>query len=195
MGLILASASPRRKELLEMLGLAFEILPAKGEESITSSLPWKVVEELSFQKAKEIADQQNFECIVIGADTIVAKDTEIMGKPKDQADAFRMLSKISEDSHEVYTGVTLIKTGAESQTVTFVEKTEVQIYPMSEKEIWDYIATGEPFDKAGAYAIQGKFAVYVKEIHGDYYNVVGLPIGRLAQELKKIPLHSGENVL
>lgn len=186
MKIILASASPRRKELLGKTGMEFEILPAKGEELITKKLPWEVVEELSLQKAREIADQQTEECIVIGADTIVAKGEKIMGKPKDQAHAFEMLTEIAGDTHQVYTGVTMIRTGKEEKTVTFAEKTEVSLYPMSEKEKNAYIATGDPMDKAGAYGIQGDFAIYVKEISGDYYNVVGLPIGKVYQELKRL---------
>lgn len=184
--LILASASPRRKELLEKTGLEFTIQPAKGEEIITKTVPNEVVEELSYQKAKEIAEAQTEECVVIGADTIVAKDNEIMGKPKDSEDAFRMLKMIQGTNHQVYTGVTLIRTGKNPKTVTFSEKTEVQVFQMSEEEIFAYIATKEPADKAGAYGIQGKFAVYVKGIEGDYYNVVGLPIGKVYQELKQL---------
>lgn len=186
MKLILASASPRRKELLGKTGLKFEIIPAKGEEVITKTLPWEVVEELSFQKAKEIAEQQTEECIVIGSDTIVAKGKEIMGKPKDEEDAYRMLSEIADDVHQVYTGVTLIRTGKEPKILTFSEKTEVFVYPMSDEEIKAYIATGDPMDKAGAYGIQGDFAIHVKGIAGDYYNVVGLPIGKVYQELKQL---------
>lgn len=186
MKLILASASPRRKELLEKTGLEFEILPAKGEEVITKTVPREVVEELSLQKAAEIAKMQEGTCIVIGADTIVAKDDKIMGKPKDEADARRMLSLLSGDVHQVYTGVTLIRTGAEEKVVTFSEKTEVFFYPMTEQEINDYIVTGDCMDKAGAYGIQGNFAVHVKGLEGDYYNVVGLPIGKVWQELKQL---------
>lgn len=186
MKIILASASPRRKELLGKMGLEFEIIPAKGEENVTKSLPWEVVEELSFQKAKEIADMQQEECIVIGSDTIVAKGEEIMGKPKDEVDAFRMLSEIAGNVHQVYTGVTLIRTGANAKVITFAEKTEVHLYPMSDEEKKAYIATKDPMDKAGAYGIQGDFAVHVKGIEGDYYNVVGLPIGKVYQELKQL---------
>ena len=186
MKLILASASPRRKELLAKTGLAFDIIPAKGEETITKTIPAEVVMELSLQKAREIAEQQAEDCIVIGADTIVAKGEEIMGKPKDKADAFRMLDMIADDCHQVYTGVTIIRTGKNPQTITFAEKTDVYLYPMSEKDIHAYIKSGDPMDKAGAYGIQGDFAVHVKGIEGDYYNVVGLPIGRVYQELKKI---------
>ena len=186
MKLILASASPRRKELLGKIGLEFDIIPAKGEEIVTKSLPWEVVEELSFQKAKEIADMQTEECIIIGSDTIVAKGEKIMGKPKDEADAFRMLSEIAGNIHQVYTGVTLIRTGNRPKVITFAEKTDVHLYPMGDEEINAYIATKDPMDKAGAYGIQGDFAIHVKGIEGDYYNVVGLPIGKVYQELKRL---------
>ena len=186
MKLILASASPRRKELLGKTGMEFEILPAKGEEKITKTLPWEVVSELSQQKAKEIARQQTGECIVIGADTIVAKDQRIMGKPKTKKEAFEMLRSIAGDVHQVYTGVTMIRTGEKEISVTFFEKTEVFLYPMSDREIDDYIATGDCRDKAGAYGIQGDFAIHVKGIEGDYYNVMGLPIGKVYQELKQL---------
>ena len=186
MELILASASPRRKELLEKIGLPFTIQPAKGEERITQKSPAAVVMELSRQKAEEIAAAQTGECIVIGADTIVAKGEEIMGKPKDAADAKRMLAGIADNCHQVYTGVTLIRTGAHPQSVTFHEKTDVYLYPISDAELDAYIASGDPMDKAGAYGIQGNFAIHVKGIAGDYYNVVGLPIGRVYQELKRM---------
>lgn len=186
MKLILASASPRRKELLAKTGLSFDIIPAKGEETITKIIPVEVVMELSLQKAKEIADLQTEDCIVIGADTIVAKGDTIMGKPKDEADAFRMLDMISDDCHQVYTGVTIIRTGERAEIITFAEKTDVYLYPISEKDIRAYIESGDPMDKAGAYGIQGDFAVHVKGIQGDYYNVVGLPIGRVYQELQRM---------
>ena len=184
--LILASASPRRKELLGKIGIKFEIVPAKGEEKITKTAPWDVVEELSFQKAKEIAEMQTEECIVIGADTVVAKDEQIMGKPKDDEDAFRMLSEISGNTHQVYTGVTMIRTGSNETVVSFAEKTDVLLYEMTEEEIRSYIASGEGRDKAGSYGVQGDFAIYVKGITGDYYNVVGLPIGKVYQQLKQL---------
>ena len=186
MRLILASASPRRKELLAKTGLTFDIIPAKGEETITKSIPAEVVMELSQQKAAEIAAQQTEDCIIIGADTIVAKGDTIMGKPKDAEDAYRMLDSISDDCHQVYTGVTIIRTGEHAETITFAEKTDVYLYPISDLDIRTYIESGDPMDKAGAYGIQGDFAVHVKGIEGDYYNVVGLPIGRVYQELKKM---------
>lgn len=186
MELILASASPRRKELLEKIGLPFTVQPAKGEERITQKSPSAVVMELSRQKAEEIAAAQTGDCIIIGADTVVAKGEKIMGKPKDAADAKQMLRSIADDCHQVYTGVTLIRTGAHPQSVTFQEKTDVCLYPISDAEADAYIASGDPMDKAGAYGIQGDFAIYVKRIAGDYYNVVGLPIGRVYQELKRM---------
>lgn len=186
MELILASASPRRKELLEKIGLPFTVQPAKGEERITQKSPAAVVMELSRQKAEEIAAAQTGDCIIIGADTVVARGEKIMGKPKDAADAKQMLRSIADDCHQVYTGVTLIRTGAHPQSVTFQEKTDVFLYPISDAELDAYIASGDPMDKAGAYGIQGDFAIYVKRIAGDYYNVVGLPIGRVYQELKRM---------
>ena len=186
MELILASASPRRKELLEKIGLPFTVQPAKGEERITQKSPAAVVMELSRQKAEEIAAAQTGDCIIIGADTVVAKGEKIMGKPKDAADAKQMLRSIADDCHQVYTGVTLIRTGAHPQSVTFQEKTDVFLYPSSDAEADAYIASGDPMDKAGAYGRQGDFAIYVKRIVGDYYNVVGLPIGRVYQELKRM---------
>lgn len=186
MELILASASPRRKELLEKIGLPFTVQPAMGEERITQKSPAAVVMELSRQKAEEIAAAQTEDCIIIGADTVVARGEKIMGKPKDAADAKQMLRSIADDCHQVYTGVTLIRTGAHPQSVTFQEKTDVYLYPISDAELDAYIASGDPMDKAGAYGIQGDFAIYVKRIAGDYYNVVGLPIGRVYQELKRM---------
>ena len=186
MELILASASPRRKELLEKIGLPFTVQPAKGEERITQKSPAAVVMELSRQKAEEIAAAQTGDCIIIGADTVVARGDKIMGTPKDAADAKQMLRSIADDCHQVYTGVTLIRTGAHPQSVTFQEKTDVFLYPISDAELDAYIASGDPMDKAGAYGIQGDFAIYVKRIAGDYYNVVGLPIGRVYQELKRM---------
>ena len=198
--IILASQSPRRKELLEQIGLEFEICPAKGEEIITKTIPEEVVMELSKQKAEEVAAMVSSfgeehkdittpsDIMVIGADTVVAYDGQILGKPKDEADAKRMLTMLSGNTHSVFTGVTLVlidKSGRAGELV-FYEKTDVRVHPMTEEEIDRYIATGEPMDKAGSYAIQGKCAIYIEKIDGDYNNVVGLPITRIYQELKKI---------
>lgn len=183
MELILASASPRRKELLEQIGMSFRIIPAKGEEKNTKKLPHEVVMELSAQKAMEVAKLQTEDCLVLGADTIVAVGEEILGKPKDEQDALRMLMLLQGRKHEVYTGVTLYETGREKIN-TFYEKTEVYMYPMTEEELVEYIKTGEPMDKAGAYGIQGIGAKLIQKIHGDYNNVVGLPVARIYQEIK-----------
>lgn len=203
--IILASASPRRKELLEQIGLDFEVIPAKGEEIITKTVPEEVVVELSGQKAREVAGMvQVYEqthrgimtpqdMLVIGADTVVAAQgadgtAEILGKPKDEADAFRMLSMLSGNTHSVYTGVTFVfldKNGKAGE-YSFFEKTDVTMRRMKELEIKRYIKTGEPMDKAGSYAIQGRCAVYVEKIDGDYNNVVGLPVSGMYYELQKL---------
>ncbi len=187
--LILASGSPRRKELLEQIGLDFEIIPAKGEEIISSTFPRKVVEELSFQKASEIASLESF-CntgdIILGSDTVVALKDRIMGKPKNAEDAFTMLKNLQGKTHTVYTGVTFIVTNTDPEIITFSEATHVSMYPMSDSEIDAYIASGEPMDKAGAYAIQGKCAAYISKIEGEYSTVVGLPVARVYQELKAL---------
>ncbi len=189
---VLASGSPRRKELLAQLGMQFEISSAHGEEIITKEQPWEIVEELSMQKATEVADRYEAEhavqenTVVIGADTIVAYGAEIMGKPKSRQHAIEMLSELQGHVHQVYTGVTLIiMTGKDRKLICFHEKTEVEMYPMTQAQIEAYVSTGEPMDKAGAYAIQGKCAAYIKGICGEYNNVVGLPIARLSQELSK----------
>ena len=185
--IVLASGSPRRKELLEQVGLEFSIVPAKGEEIRTSNIPLEVVQELSKQKAKEIALQfeNDEETLIIGADTLVAFGDKIMGKPKDEEDAFNTLNILQGSTHQVYTGVTLIKISeGTKKVITFYEKTDVIMYPMSKEEIKGYIATKEPMDKAGSYGIQGKGARFIKGINGDYNNVVGLPVARLLQEVK-----------
>lgn len=193
---ILASGSPRRKELLEQVGIQFRIEAAHGEEIITKTQPSDIVEELSFQKATEVADRiigeaepQEDIMVVIGADTIVALGDQIMGKPEDEEDAMRMLSSLQDNIHQVYTGVTLVireRGRKEYKTITFYEKTDVEMYPMSRTWIERYIASKEPMDKAGAYAIQGQCAAYIKGICGEYVNVVGLPVARLIQELMKV---------
>lgn len=198
--IILASASPRRKELLEQIGISFEICPAKGEEIITKTAPAEVVMELAGQKAREVAvmikayGAMHEECVtpqdilIIGADTVVAAEERILGKPKDEEDAARMLSLLSGKTHEVYTGVALLFLSASGRAGehVFFERTRVTMGDMDEQEIRRYIATGEPMDKAGAYGIQGKCAIYVKGIEGDYNNVVGLPVAALYRELKKL---------
>ncbi len=198
--LILASGSPRRKELLEQIGADFEILPAKGEEVITSDIPSQVVMELSAQKAEEVAGRYEKELVVekacwedrktvviLGADTVVAYENKILGKPKDEADAVRMLQMLAGNTHSVFTGVTLlIEQAGKREKKTFFAETKVTMYPMSKEEIEAYVATREPMDKAGAYGIQGKCAAYIERIEGDYNNVVGLPVSLVYQTLKTI---------
>lgn len=179
--LILASKSPRRKELLSIITNDFEIVPAVGEERADSSLPPSgYVCELARHKAEEVAALHPDD-VVIGSDTVVAIEGQILGKPKDADDAKRMLGMLSGAEHSVFTGVCIIGKG---RSVVFAEETQVRFFELTEKETDDYIATGEPFDKAGAYGIQELGALLVSGITGDYYNVMGLPVGRLARELK-----------
>ena len=188
--IVLASGSPRRKELLAKTGLKFSVVVSGGEEKAETSDPAETVEKLSLDKASAVADLLQAEKepqLIIGADTVVACDGEILGKPSDREDACRMLWKLQGQTHQVYTGVTLLlKKKHTWQAHTFSEKTDVQFYPVSREELLAYIETGEPMDKAGSYGIQGGFGIYVKGICGDYNNVVGLPVGRLVYELKKL---------
>lgn len=207
--LVLASASPRRRELLSQIGLEFTVMPSTKEENAKTTEAGALVQELSRQKAVDIweqlsggqgqnpdADQEQSseetqepnlngkrqpELLVIGADTVVCCEGKILGKPHSREAAAEMLTALQGRSHEVYTGVTLY---SQSETVTFFECTQVEFYPMTEVEISEYIDSKEPMDKAGAYGIQGLGARFVKGIRGDYNNVVGLPVGRLYQELK-----------
>ena len=243
---ILASASPRRVEILGKLGFEFTTEVSEAEEKLKNDFnklhPKKKVEELSFIKAADVAEsliltketEEGDAYIVIGADTVVSVDGEILEKPRDKADAKRMIELIQGRSHEVYTGVTLIyipkevlenrgvKEGnkylelfkilenqmkeadnneetaeigniikamlSENKLIvrTFSEKTEVSVYPMNEAEVEGYISTLEPYDKAGGYAIQGRFQAYIEKINGDYSTVVGLPAGRLYHEIKEV---------
>ena len=194
--IILASSSPRRRELMAQAGFAFEVMVSEADETIETETPGEMVEVLSERKAAAVAEEikrQGFaeeSVLLVGADTMVAIDGKKLGKPKDEKGAEEMLEELSGRTHQVYTGVTLIRLKkAENGSIlqesrTFSEGTDVSFYPLTKEEIRSYIATGEPMDKAGAYGIQGKAAVFVKEIKGDYNNVVGLPIARLYQELK-----------
>lgn len=186
--IVLASGSPRRRELLTQIGMEFTVIPSKKKEVMRFTRPDQIVEDLSLQKAQDIAEQVETGTIVIGSDTVVALDGEILGKPHTPEKATEMLRQIQGRSHQVYTGVTLIVKGAgengADEVVSFSEKTEVHVYPMTEEEIKRYVDTKDPLDKAGAYGIQGAFAAFVEGISGSFYNVMGLPIGRLYQELK-----------
>ncbi len=184
MKLILASQSPRRRELLAQIGLEFTVKQSDCEEVMVGETPEEIVKALSCQKAKAVAAQAESGCVVLGADTVVVLDGTILGKPKDEEDAFRMLWALQGRAHTVYTGVTLVDT--ESGCVnSFAEGTLVHVWPMTEEEIRTYVATKEPMDKAGAYGIQGRFAAFIEKIEGDYANVVGLPVARVYHELTK----------
>ena len=189
MKIILASASPRRKELLSWLGWDFSVQVSQVEEVITKVHPGEIVEELSELKARDVFSQTEGDVLVIGADTVVADKGKILGKPADEKAAVTMLRELQGGVHYVYTGVTLcLRKGDEEVIRTFYESTEVCFYPMSEEEIRWYVSTSEPMDKAGSYGIQGLAGRFVKGIEGDYNNVVGLPAARLYQEIKEMGL-------
>lgn len=205
--IILASASPRRKELLTQIGLTFTVMPSDVEENPKSELPQDMVIELSKKKAGDVWNRivqndtsvgstaagkgesggnSDREYLVISADTVVSIEGEILGKPKDEEDAVRMLSLLSGKEHQVYTGVTMIwiNEEGEKKEYSFYVCTGVLMYRMNREEILQYVRSGEPMDKAGAYGVQGRAAAYIKAIRGEYSNVVGLPVGRLCQEMK-----------
>ena len=187
---ILASQSPRRRELLHLVLSDYEVIPSEGEEIVCSTDPAEVVKELSFQKAMEVAKRvkpcEGDRIIVIGADTVVAVDGEILGKPADREDAARMIGMIQGREHDVYTGVTVCTVGEEEILhFSFSEETAVDVFPMNKGEIEGYISLQEPYDKAGAYGIQGAFSIFIRGIRGDYNNVVGLPAARLYHEMAK----------
>lgn len=181
--LILASASPRREALLQQIGLSFSIVPAfiNEEDVCLSDEPQQLVQDLAFRKAQYVAAALG-QGLVIGADTVVVQDQSIFGKPEDQQEAYNILSKLNGREHEVMTGLALVDAETGKKQLA-VEKTRVYFRLMSSEELYAYIASGEPFDKAGAYAIQGLGSVLVERIEGCYYNVVGLPLTRLAQML------------
>lgn len=183
--IILASQSPRRKEILEQVGVKFTIIPSEKEEIITSSDPVAVVRELAYMKADDIASMIEEDALIIGTDTVVVYNNQILGKPRDEAHAKEMLRELQNQVHEVYSGVALIekKEGQVERTWNFSVCTQVGFCEISEEQIERYVATGEPMDKAGAYGIQGKFAIYINQLVGDYYNVVGLPISRIYEVL------------
>nr|WP_317323966.1 Maf family protein [uncultured Flavonifractor sp.] len=185
MELILASKSPRRRALLEQMGLTdFRIVVPDIEEHMDRDLPpAELVRQISEEKARAVAAQVGPEAVVIAADTVVALDGAVLGKPADKEEAFRMLSLLSDSRHQVYTGLTVLH-GEQCDSVW--EETAVTFRALTAEEIEAYIATGEPMDKAGAYGIQGYGALFIKGISGDYYNVMGLPVCRLGQILARL---------
>ena len=194
MKIILASKSPRRKEILENLGVKFEIITAETDESSDVREPSELVRELSIRKGSAVADKiigeglsECDEALVISSDTVVAAGGEILGKPSDLDDARGMLSRLEGRDHSVFSGVavTLIKNGAVVKTSAAVDETVVRFAPMTEKEIVFYINNENVLDKAGAYAIQGIASAWIEKIDGDYFNVVGLPVHRLIKLLSE----------
>ncbi len=210
---ILGSASPRRKELLEQIGIEFEIVASDAQEHYKSTVPEEIVKELALMKAENVAEELKRKqsaqmenpyitgiresdaeicemhlrnVIVLGADTIVVRDREILGKPSGEEAAFFMLRSLQGKMHQVYTGVAVLNfdENGEQHIVRHVEETKVYVHEMTDEEIRRYIASGDSLDKAGAYGIQGSFAAFIDRIEGDYYNVMGLPVAYLYQQLK-----------
>ena len=180
--IILASASPRRRELLGMFDVPFTVIPAVGEEKSEAGLtPGETVEALAKAKAAEVAAQHE-SAIVIGSDTVVERDGELLGKPKSEAEAFRMLRSLSGRSHRVWSGVCVMEAGC----LTAHEVTAVHFRELSDEEIYAYIRSGEPMDKAGAYGCQGRASLFIDRLEGDFFNVMGLPLCRLGLMLKEL---------
>lgn len=187
--IILASGSPRRKELLLQIGIVPEIIVSHVEEKITSDIPAEVVVSLAEQKAVDVAKEMPEGTVILGSDTVVAVDGKILGKPKSHEEAYEMIRRLAGRSHQVYTGVCLVKKGPEGEAdtvVSFYDETDVNVSPMTEKEIREYADSEEPMDKAGSYAVQGFFARYIDGLKGSYANVMGLPVHLVYQELKKL---------
>ena len=187
--IVLASASPRRKELMQQAGYEFEIQVSHKEEVYTGTTPDEIVKELALLKATDIAERnERKNLIVIGADTVVAHKGMILGKPKSEEDAFEMIRGFQGDKHQVYTGVAILsydESGVET-VVNHAVRTDVYVNAMTEDEIWAYIQRDHVLDKAGSYGIQSGFAVHIEKIEGDYFNVVGLPVSYIYDVLKKI---------
>jgi len=183
--IILASGSPRRTELLHKVGIPHEIIVSNADENVTGN-PIEQVEEIAMRKATAVMEGllDKDDTIVIAADTIVVSGDDILGKPADAAEAFAMLKKLQGANHEVYTGVVLLADGGDTQV--FFDVAEVTFHPLSDETINAYIATGEPFDKAGAYGIQEKGAALVDRINGDFYTVMGLPVSKVCIALKEL---------
>lgn len=180
--LILASGSPRRRELLAQAGIEYVVSPVDADETLPGGIdPEKAVLELAGRKACASANE-NPDSLILAADTLVAAEGKILGKPKSREHAAAMLRSLSGKTHKVFTGVAIRKGSAER---TFAVCTEVEFYELTEREIEEYISTGEPMDKAGAYGIQGRGCVLVRQIRGDYFNVVGLPVSRVCRELRQ----------
>lgn len=208
--IILGSASPRRRELLEQIGIEFEVVVSDAQEHYESTRPEEIVRELALMKAEHVAgeverrekesgdrsyisEQETGEInlrnvMILGADTIVVRDGQILGKPSDEEEAFFMLKSLQGRMHQVYTGVALLDFdgNGERHTISHAEETKVYVHEMTDEEIRRYIVAGESMDKAGAYGVQGRFAAYIDRIEGDYYNVVGLPVAYVYHAMKEL---------
>lgn len=187
--IILASASPRRRELMQQAGYNFEIRVSHKEETYISETPDDIVKELALLKARDIAGQNEVkDLVVIGADTVVAYQGAILGKPSSKEDAFAMIQSFQGDKHQVYTGVAILSYDEEGNetVVNHAVKTDVYVNSMTDEEIWKYIESDNVMDKAGSYGIQSGFAIHIEKIEGDYFNVVGLPISYIYNILKEI---------
>lgn len=185
MEIILASASPRRKEILSLLDLPFKTMVSDADETAGPSLPaYFIAESLSLKKAAAVAKNLTNHSLIIGADTIVVLNDNILGKPKDDTDAFNMLKSLSGNWHSVISGVTVLDNKS-AKSESFYVETKVKFAEITDEEIKNYIKTREPMDKAGAYGIQGKGSKFIEQIQGDYFNVVGLPLHALYSVLKK----------
>lgn len=185
MDIILASASPRRAQLLEQIGIKFTVQASNVEEKLSKKMePSLWVQEIALQKAKDVAKNYK-EGLVIGADTIVVKDGKILGKPQDELEAIKMLKFLSGSHHQVMTGIAVVNAQNMEDYIVNIEITKVKFSNLKESEILSYVKTKEPMDKAGAYGIQGIGALLVEKIEGCYYNVVGLPLNHLVKILKK----------
>lgn len=193
--LILASASPRRRELLAQLGLSFSIKPSNADETLLETAPEAAVKELALRKARSVADQVD-RALIIGADTLVVCEGEMLGKPQDEADAMSMLMRLQGRAHQVISGIALVEVsnGEIIRSEVEARKTDVWMLPLSEEQIEWYIQTGEPLDKAGAYGIQGIGASFIDKIEGCYFNVVGLSLSLLTQMLGSMGYHINDFV-
>ena len=189
MKIILASASPRRRELLAQTGYTFEVQVSEKEEFYTSTNPDDIVKELALLKATDIGEKsERRNVVIIGADTVVAYDGMILGKPKSEEEAFSMIKSFQGDKHQVYTGVAIMSydENGKEEIVNDAVRTDVYVNPMTDDEIWGYIKSDNVMDKAGSYGVQSGFAVYIEKIEGDYFNVVGLPVSYVYSVLKNI---------
>lgn len=187
--IILASASPRRRELMQQAGYEFEVQVSHKEETYISETPDEIVKELALLKARDIVEQNEAkDLVVIGADTVVAYQGAILGKPSSKEDAFAMIQSFQGDKHQVYTGMAILSYDEEGNetVVNHAVKTDVYVNPLTEDEIWQYIESDNVMDKAGSYGIQSGFAIHIEKIEGDYFNVVGLPISYIYNILKDI---------